>query len=216
MTFATYQELVDDVQKVLARTSVEFVGMMPSFMVMAEARIYGGFGSPGDPLYSPPLRVREMETTADSAITAGVGGLPGDFLACRAVRRDGDTYGLDFLPPAQFWPLSNVLTTGDANTFTIEGSNIYLIPQAFTGTLKILYHREFAPLSPSIQSHDLLTNHGPIFAAAMRSEGASFIRNDSVMSLEAQRCASLIKAANRISHAQRYPGRMQMGMRPIG
>jgi|GEM_PF-2418925 len=61
MAITTYNELLSAIQNYEDDTSAIVTDRQAEWVTLAEQRIHYGSGEPGDPFYSPPLRVRMME-----------------------------------------------------------------------------------------------------------------------------------------------------------
>lgn len=180
MSFSDKSNLKQRVRDWYARNDAPFTARLDDFIALAEGRIYyGGGASEGDPLWSPPVRCRAMETTSDDiAITDGVGGLPDDFLEHRALTWKGSSYAqLTYREPMSFWASSDVNQAGATTPtiYTIEGDLIRVAPGA-TGTIRLSYYKKLAALSGDSDTNWFLTNHPGIYLHAVMLEAGVFAK----------------------------------------
>lgn len=150
MGFASYDELMAAVQRVVLRTGdTIFAADFPRQVQFAEQRInYGG----GPPLQSEPVRVRGMEKTVKLTVTAGVAALPADYLAPKRLNFDSDVAPpLKYRTPQEFWDNHLSGGSGIPQTFTVEGSILTMAPLA-TGEATFTYYAKFE----AIQTEDVV------------------------------------------------------------
>lgn len=74
MTLSTYADLLTAVQAYEDDSSTVVTDRLADMVTLAESRIFNGSGEIGDPLYTPPLRVKFMEKTAIIPIGPGLAG----------------------------------------------------------------------------------------------------------------------------------------------
>lgn len=156
MSITTHAELLTAISSWLASAGdVELAASDDDFVVLAEQRIHYGAGSPGDPLYSPPLRVLAMETSADLTVSAQAVDAPAaTFLEARRLYLSGSpNLPLAYLPPMDFYARFLSTDTGPPVAFTIEGKTTTPYMQFVFGpspglsyTGKLLYVAKFAAL----------------------------------------------------------------------
>jgi hypothetical protein len=74
MALSTYADLLTTIQDYEDDTSTVVTSHLADFIVMAEQRIFQGYGRMGDAFYSAPLRVRSMEKSVTLPIGSGLDG----------------------------------------------------------------------------------------------------------------------------------------------
>jgi len=216
MTISTYDDLVSSVKTWTARNDSTFSGSIPVFVETAEQRIFFGFGEPKDPMYSPPLRCKEIETIGSIAMTNGEGTLPSGYLDMRALSRSGDETGIVALSPREFRVESEKITGTVPYYATVESSTLKVAP-SYTGTLDMLYWVKPTALSASSQTNTVLTNFPSIYLYATLVEAFGFIRDDAEVLRNLSKLVGLIKGLNKTDMNIRYStGTHKMRSRAIG
>lgn len=74
MALSTYNDLLTAIQNYEDDSSSVVTGVLADMVTLAEQRIFSGSGSPGDPYYTPALRVKAMERTVVIPIGPGLEG----------------------------------------------------------------------------------------------------------------------------------------------
>ena len=129
------------------------------------------------------LRTRWQETSASVTMSSGAGSLPADFLAQRRVTWPGSTkVELEYVEPSWLQAAYPTNATGTPQTYTIEGSTIYVRPSDDT-SLTLLYYAKVAALSDSATTNWLLTAHPDIYLFGSLVEAEMFGVNDERMPL---------------------------------
>lgn len=150
MSLANYTELQAAIAAWLARAGDTIITTpAPDFITLAEARINYGSGEPGEPFYSPPLRVEQMLTRATATPTGEYIAVPTDFLEMREfkVNTNPETK-LYYSTPQQFAEAASSQNTGTPKTYTIVGGEFRLGPTPTSGlTTELLYYAKVGPLS---------------------------------------------------------------------
>lgn len=178
------------------------------FLQLAEQRIYlGGLPDERGDMLAQPVRIREMETTADVTITGGTGPLPAGYLDKRLAYWVGaQTVDLGYEPPEVFWPSSPVRAGMPLPVaYTIEGSSIRVSP-AVSGTLKLLHYARAAPLADSGDTNVILSAHPDIYFHGCQIELYRSIRNDGRRLQSERDYIAAVTAANRHAVTSRMGG----------
>lgn len=217
MTIADYTTLRSEVQAYCGRSDSTFAARFPTFVALAEDRIYLGYGSnPADPLYTEAVRSKIMETEATVTMTAGEGTLPNACLGIRRITRTSDQIGLDYLTPDHFALREAQNTGGDPGYYTIEGVTLKVVP-SYTGSLTILYFKRFDAITSDAPTGSMLTEYGPLYFAATMFEAFSFMQEVDLALAWLARYRAAAAAINRNAVELRYSGRrLRINAKPIG
>lgn len=154
------------------RTDAAFAGEFPSFVQLAEQRIF--WGGPQE-----RVRVRDMETTEDISITSGDGDLPDRYLEpISAVWVAGTTSTEPLLSAPREIHLRRAAdpSTGPARLYTIEGGKVRVWP-ANTGTLRLTYSRAYAPLVADADTNWIVGNASAVYIHAILIEAYRYLRD---------------------------------------
>jgi len=209
IAIADYDTLVAEVKTWCARSDSTFSNRFPTFVSLAENRIYNGHGQPGDDLYSAPLRTKLMETSATVTMSTASGtqdsqgSLPSNFLEHRNIYRDGDQTGLVYMPP-QKWDVMNAQATAGTYPYyyTVKGSTLYVTP-GIDGNLTLEYFCRFDPISTSNKTGAMLVEHGAVYFAATMLYAFSFMRDVPNAGMWLNEYRATIDGLNRTAHAVR-------------
>jgi len=129
----------------------------------------------GEAMLNRRLRIREMETSADLALTGGTRtvALPTRYVEMRRVYLDvSPIRKLDFIPSIDFWRRHMATDQSTPVAYTIEGDDIVFGPTPDTTyTGKMLYYQKFAALSDAAPTNNLLTNHPDAYLYASLIQG---------------------------------------------
>ena len=162
----TLSILKSDVDKYLARSDIS--EDVATFVRLAESRIRN------------KVRVRQMETTEDLAITSQSTALPSGFIELVRFNIDATSNRrMEYVPPDQGWRNENNVTNGAPNTYTIEGENLIVFPApgaAIAG--KINYIKAFDPLVNDDDTNWLLINAYDVYLYGCLAETKAFIEDD--------------------------------------
>lgn len=211
----SYATLVDEVKAWCARSDSTFSARIPVFVALAEDRIYFGNGEPGDPLYSPPLRSKIMEVSTTVTMTDGLGTLPDDCLEIRRLSRDGDSVGMVYLPPVKFEEQTALTWSGNPYYHTMEGTTVRTMP-AMTGTLDLLYYRQFDPVTSS-NDGPMIQEHGTVYFSAVMYQAMGFMQELELAAGHLAQLRSSISGINRTGAQLRTGGtRVRSAARAIG
>ena len=182
MAISTYADLKTAVQNWLNRSNL--TDRIPEFIALAETRIH--YGSKEKPFESEPLRIRAMETSQYTTISAQRVELPVGFLQARRFFLSGSPIRkLDMVSTDQFWDTYVSTYTGPPTQFCIEGEEFVFGPTPDTEyTAQLLYYKAFTSLSAGTDTNWLLTNAPGVYLYGALIEAHSFTRNDA----QAQLC----------------------------
>jgi hypothetical protein len=213
MAFSDYDTLVAAVQRACARSNSSFVAAIPDMVSMAEDRIYNGFGEPGEPLYSPPLRARVMEATGTITLVDAKGTLPDDYLSMRKIIRSGDQRGLTYLTPERAdVELAATSVAATPVWYTIAGNEISVVP-SWDGDLTALYYRRFDPISVANKTGTLLTAHGNLYFEAVLIEAFAWQQADEQTIGHAAKFRGMVQGVNKGDIDLRYSGPLRARVR---
>lgn len=162
MAITTYAELKTAIASWLERS--DLTSRIPEFIALAQSRMYRGeMGPDARTWIIPPLRVRDMITTANISVTAGVGALPAGWLAFERLWIDAANQpNLKYLPVQTFYDNAGAHATGAASdtlAYTIEGSTIRTAAP-MTETLKSVHYAKFTAMSADAD-HDWIMDNAP-------------------------------------------------------
>ena len=173
-----FDSLVSEIKVFVARSDSTFSARIQTFISLAEDRIFNGAGVDiRDPLYSPAIRVREMQTAATVSFTDGVGTVPTDSVGLSRVSRATDKVGLDYMPPDAFAQRAAYADTGNPRWYTIETGQIKVAPSGYDGDLTVVYYARPAGVTSTNISNDVLLAYPNLYLAACLFEAFTFIRD---------------------------------------
>lgn len=166
MSVSNGSELYTAVTNWLSRTSTSdaIANRVPEFISLFEAHA------------NRTLRVRQMETSTTLALSsAGAATLPTDYLAWRAVEYDTGSrkVNLEYVDRpwmSETYPLS---AAGIPSVFTIEGSNLQLMPAA-TSCVTFRYYQRLTALSTGTTSSNWLLGVAPdayLYGSLVEAQG---------------------------------------------
>lgn len=167
-----YGDLKTAVKQYLHRTDVDLV--MPTFLSLAEQRIYNGEQN------SDAVRVSAML----KGVTLTTGAVPADFIEAKRVNVQGDTR-----KTLEYRPLSDVASSCKA--YSWEGGVMVLGPQQ-DFPLDLLYYSRFGALVADNDTNWLLTNAPNVYVTSMLVEAARWARDDALGVREASNYASAV------------------------
>lgn len=195
MAIGTYALLQNAIADNLAREDLsEFI---PDFILLAENWL--NYGSED----TPPLRVREMETTATLTPTDGDCTVPDDFLQTISAREDGNgilnyvtQQALDAMYPTRFG--------GIGYHYTIVGDTLKTAPLVSNDVL-LTYYQALPALSDEVNTTNWLLTKAPgIYLRASLAQAAEFIKNDAEAAKQASMAKALIAGLNRSDMVGRF------------
>lgn len=212
MAITDYTSLRSAVQTYVARTDSVFSNMIPTFIELAEARIYNGADEPGGDLYSAPLRALVMETSDTVTITEGVGTMPSAALEIRKIYATDERAGVTYITPERFLELDENATGGRPVYYTVEDGSIKVTP-SYTGTLTVTFFQQFDAINSTNTSNGLIAAHGVVYLEAVLFEAFSFLQDIALAGGHLAKYRSLVAGLNRTAGAMRYPGPMRVRSR---
>ncbi len=193
MAISNYTDLVAAVKDFTVRTDTAFANAIDNFIILAEQRMYYG----NEDENSPPLRVKEMQTTGTLAFTSGSAPLPAGYLDMRSINRDADGAGLDYLPPERFEVMkANIPAASSPGYFTIIGSTVKLVPE-WTGNLNIVYNKAHDALTSGAPTNDVLTGYPALYLQGILAEAYDWLENDIKHGKALNKYNGAVRAANR-------------------
>lgn len=195
MTIDTYATLKSAVASWLERS--DLTDRIPEFISLAQAKIYRGVKGPdGRTWIIPPLRLRNMVTTADISVTAGVGALPSGWIEfVRLWVDDTDQPNLKYYPPTIWWDLygaHNAASSESVDAYTIEGLVIRIAPPN-TETLKSVHYATFTALSADGSTDWILTNAPHVYLHGALAEAGSYLRDTELEGKETAAFAAAVR-----------------------
>lgn len=230
MALSNFGELKTAIQDWCDREDDTFVNRIPDFVELAEQRIFLG----GDePLKSDPLRIRDMDATADITVTlgstleelddlgalddlpfsldtpetnAGYGSLPSGFIDASRLYWDADPdRELEFVSRREFHTSYEAETSGTPCIYTIEGAFIIVAPGS-TGTIRMLYTKRFDALSTDSDTNAIFDDAPGIYLHASLVEAFGFMRNPEAVQSHLARFISLVGGYNGTHRNSRFSG----------
>lgn len=183
-------------------TRPDLTARFPDFVALAEQMIYVGDGR------FEPLRVRELEHSAEITITDGVASLPADYLDKRALIWSSSiaTFDVPYEAPATFYGNErNRAGVSVPMAYTVEGTTLKLASEA-TGTATLLYHRRLTTPVADGSTNAVLTSYPSIYLRGVEVEIARAVRNDGELAKALDALAGAIAAANMASKTSRFSG----------
>lgn len=217
MSITNYADLQASVADWLARPGDATIAAIVADLIrLAEARINFGYGEAGASLYSPPLRVRQMETRATASIGGEYVALPNDFAELRQVKINAaPERNLAFVTPQQFAELAVSGQAGIPVVYTIIGNELRLAP-APSGSLnaELAYYAKVPPLSDAAPSNWLLAVAPNIYLYAALFEAATYVGDDSQLPKWFAQFAAAMVAFQSQDRRARH-GAAPLVMRPV-
>lgn len=217
MTITTYATLKSAIADYLERTDLST--QIVTAIGLAKGKMYRGVMSPGGNAWAvPPLRVRDMITTANITVTAGVGALPNGWLEFLRLKGSvTDSVNLEYVTPETYWGMDGS-TENDTPLigYTIEGSSIRTLP-AGSDTLLSVHYAAFTAMSAD-SDHDWIIDNAPhVYLSGALAEMWDFIGgNDSDQMKQAAAFSGAVRGLNaQYSQAQRSGSAMIMRPRSI-
>ncbi len=212
MAISEYSSLVAAIKTWCARSDSVFNAQIDNIILMGEERLYSGFGRPGEPLYSPALRTKVMETSETITLTDGVGTIPDDFLAARKLYRSGDENGITFMPPERFATINAASGSGVPVYYTVEGSTLKIVPASSADELTLSYYQRPPHLTTAAPDNvnAVLLEHSMIYLEACLVAAFTFIQAADQVMAHAGICRSFIQGANATAAALKYAGPLRV------
>ena len=170
MALDTYANLQTSILKWLWRTGdTDTTAYVPDMIELAEA------------YFNRRLRVRDMETVADSGsttVTAGVASLPSDFRAVVSVRETASEHYQIKPKPMDQLEMYEDLTSGKVQFYDVLGGELHFWPRVDT-TVRLRYLQAIPALSDGNTSNWLLQKHPDLYLYQSLACGEAFNMNDS-------------------------------------
>lgn len=208
MAIADYSTLQAEVQRYLPRTDSAYAAAFPQLVTLAEDRVYNGGGREGDALYSPPLRVKVMETIATVSMVDGVGTLPADLAEVRTVEVPNGRESLSYFPPERYSiELARQNYRAEPGIFTVHGSEIMLSTGGAEMSLR--YWRRFDPLSPEAPSNALLLTHPTVYFDAVVFESYAWMKAMHMAEAALVKLRATLSGLNVSAFGTRHVGKMR-------
>jgi hypothetical protein len=213
MAITDYTTLRASIQAWTARTNdTVFNGQIPTFVELAEDRMYNGAGERGEPMFSAPLRSKYMEVEGTVTVTDGTGSLPDEALEIREISVQDQKTGLEFLPPERFRVFAANNTAGTPVYYTTRGSTIDVAP-ASSVTLDLTYYRRYDTITASNSTGPLIAAHGLIYLECCLYEAFAFMQADDLALAHLTRARGMIDGANRTAANTRTAGPLRIRQR---
>lgn len=215
MAITDYDTLKAEVQNWAARSDSTFAARVPTFVAMAEDRIYYGAGSPGSSDYTPALRSTVMELTGTIAATSGDATLPAAFLEARSLTVVDQRTGIEYMPPERFAVMAeNAASTAIPVYYTIKGTTLSVTP-SYTGDLTLAYFRKFDAVTASATTGTLIESHGLIYLHLTLFAAFTWMRNADLALSHVALARSAIEGVNSKSALARFPGPLRIRPRVV-
>ena len=214
MAIASYPSLKSALQTYAVRPDTTFGNQVPTFVQLAESRMYNGSGEAGDELYTPPLRSGAMEVTATVTMTSGVGALPTNALEVRKLYVSGQKTGITYQTPERWAELNENASAGTPVFYTIDAGSIKTTP-AHTGNLLVTYFRKFDEISDTNATGEMILAHGDLYLEACLFEAFSFLQEPTLAIGHLAKYRGLLAGANRTAGSMRYPGPLRVRTRGL-
>ena len=212
MAIADYTSLKSAVQTWAARSDSIFAGQFPTFVELAEDRIYNGAGMLGEPTYSAPLRSKYMEVEGTVTVTSGTGTIPDTVLEIREISVTDQLHGIEFLPPERFRIFAANNPAGVPAYYTTRGSSIEVTPSASV-TLDLTYYRKYDAITLGAPTGTLLTAHSLIYLECCLYEAFAFMQETDLAVAHLARARGMIDGANRTAANIRTAGPLRIRQR---
>ena len=180
----------------------DLAAMFPTFLEMAEHRIYAGAQGTSDPsMQTPPLRLSNMITTVNPASTS----LPTDFLELKRLSALVGTVkvALDFIPFEASGPGES--RTGSPAYFTLNGNNIVYSP-TFSNVVEMTYYARFTTPVLDADANWLLTNAAAVYLAAFLIEASVYTRDDGMFQQQTLRYVEAMNALQAQDDGNKHSG----------
>ncbi len=205
MAIQDYDTLAAAIRTWCARSQDQtFNNEIPTFVQLAEDRIYNGVGEDNDPLFSPPVRVSEMSRVVELDVDDGRVAVPADSLGMRRLSRPNDRVGLEYLSPDAFARRLAVADGGLPRYYTVEGPDIRVAPGGWKGKLDLLYYARPQAIDTTNPTNAMLTAYPMLYLASALFEAFSFMRNgdaaSSWLSKYRSQCTGVNKTASKSRH----------------
>jgi hypothetical protein len=172
--------------------------MMPTFLELAEQRIYNG-GAEGQ---VPPLRLSNMLTTVSPASLL----LPADFIEMKrvvAIMDPTQKKALDFKPLEVMGAMETA--AGTPQYYSLQNSTLVYAP-TFSYPVEIIYYARFPALVNDLDSNWLTSNASTAYISAMLIEVGYYLRDNDLSQRELARFASSVNAMQAQDDGNKHSG----------
>lgn len=195
MSIATYADLKTAIANWIEDSSL--TSRIPEFIALAQAKMYRGMMGAAGVWTVPPLRIRNMVTTADITVTSGSGSLPAGWIEfVRLWINDSGQPDLKYLPPQTFYDEAIAHdTSGTITHYTLEGSTIRTAPAA-SATLKSVHFAAFTALSGDSDTDWVLTNAPHVYLHGAVAEAWGYRLDGEKEAAHTARFADAIRGLN--------------------
>lgn len=208
MALSNYSELKASVASWLNRE--DLTSQVPDFIALAEAR------------FNRDLRLNAMLKRDTTTATSDYVALPDDWLehVSICVINDGTVSDpLEYKTNEEFNRLRLQNLTGTFRYYTIQDSNIVLLPAMSSGSvdLEIFYYAKIPALSDSATTNWLLTKAPDLYLYASLLGAEMYLQNDERLPLWASASQTIIDSLTAESErAKRPQGKLVMRRRTFG
>ena len=216
MTINTYATLKTAIANWLERS--DLTDRIPEFISLAQTRMYRGqLGPDGRTWIIPPLRIRDMITTANISVTSGSGSLPSGWLEFVRLWIDAtDQPNLKYLPIQTFYDHAgahNTSAAADVLAYTVEGSTIRTAAP-MTATLKSVHFAAFTAMSADGDADWIVLNAPQVYLDGALAEACNgYLRDYEAGAYHAGQFAGHIKGLN-AQYSQAQHAGAALVMRP--
>ena len=196
MPITTFSELKSAVASWLARDDLS--ANIADFIALFEAAA------------NRRLRVRQMETTASLAPSAGAAMLPADYLAWRRLTWTGDRRReLEYVHPSYLQAAFPDASSGVPRLFTIEGSTLKIRPTDGTA-LEFGYFQKVPALSDAAPSNWLLAAHPDLYLFGALTEAQGFNVDPDKMAMWGSRRNDIFEEIDKLDGKTRGAGAVRV------
>ena len=180
----------------------DLLALFPTFMEMAEHRIYAGAQAGTDSSFAtPPLRLSTMIKVVNPASTT----LPDDFTEMKRVSAivGGAKMPLDFIP----FEVSGINETriGRPSYFSLNGNSIVYSPM-FTNDVEIVYYGKFTTPVADTDTNWLTINAAAVYLSALLIEVAVYTRDDGMFHQQTERYVSAMNGLQSQDDGNKHSG----------
>lgn len=196
MALSTYADLQASVGSWINRA--DLTAQIPDFITLAEAR------------FNRDLRLNAMVKRQAVTATSDYMALPSDWLSHLSVTVTGDSSvagALDYVPVEEFNRLRQQNLTGTFRFYTIQDSNIVLLPAMSSGSvaLEIFYYARIPALSGTNPTNWLLTRAPDLYLYAALAAAEAYMQNDERLPQWVSAMQAAIDSLKLESERAKYP-----------
>lgn len=200
MALSTYAELKTAIATRLSRSNM--TALIPDFVTITHAKMMRG-----DILNQmPAVRIDDMLTEADIALTTGVGTLPSDYLERKSLYvSDNSETTMKFMPVARFNSLGAKTQAGTPAFYTIKGSSILVAPYS-SDTLKFYYYAALDEPTADSDTNAIFTKTPHAYLYGALAEAYDHIRAMDRSAYYRQQFVSAVITLNEESDSHEFDG----------